>query len=669
MRRLSLTLLLLCTLWSSVLAQTGQWKAYLSYDEPTEIVEAAQGRLYVLASGGLYSYNRTDQELRTYDKTNLLNDCGISHIAWSQAARRLVIVYDNHNIDLLSPSDEVVNLADYKNKQLAADKTVYGLDISGTSAYLSTGFGIVQLNVAQAEVTNTYQLGFRVDYAYERDGYLYAASSTSGLYRGRLTANLLDKANWERVGAYAARGTTLDPDLLALVRTLQPGGPKYNYFGFMKMAGGTLYTCGGDYQWYRPACIQTLQGDAWTVYDDKDIAASTGLAYEDLWCLDIDPKDPQHLMAGGRKGLYEFRNGRLVKHYNHENAPIESFKQQDKEYELITGITYTADGNLWLLNSQAPTRSLLNLNASGQWASPTHPELMKLDAEGYRNKSLGNLKDMKTDSRGLVWFVNSHWTVPSLYAYEPSADALTAFTSMRNEDGSSLDFTSVQCVTEDLSGNMWVGTNVGPAYLAPDQITASSPVFTQVKVPRNDGTNYADYLLANVSITCMAVDAANRKWFGTGGSGVYLISAGNLRQIHHFTAANSKLLSDNIVSIAIDNATNEVYFGTDKGLCSFRSNARSASEGMTENNVYAYPNPVRPDYEGAITITGLDEDADVKIVSVSGALIYEGRASGGEYKWYGLDRGGHRVASGVYMVEVATAEGEKGVVCKIAIVR
>lgn len=34
-----------------------------------------------------------------------------------------------------------------------------------------------------------------------------------------------------------------------------------------------------------------------------------------------------------------------------------------------------------------------------------------------------------------------------------------------------------------------------------------------------------------------------------------------------------------------------------------------------------------------------------------------------------INRDGKRMASGVYMVEVATSEGEKGVVCKIAIVR
>lgn len=669
MKKLSLLLLLLYVMSLGLSAQAGRWRAYLSYAEPTEIVETASGRLYVLASGGLYAYDKADQSLQTYDKTTVLSDCGISHIAWCQAARRLVIVYQNGNIDLLDADGNVVNMPEYRDKQIAADKQVYSVDVSGTSAYLATGMGIVQINVAEAEVTNTYRLGFRVDYTYIEGGYLYAAGSTQGLYRGRLTDNLLAPASWTRVAGYTARPRTMDAGLLALVRTLKTGGPQYNDFGFMQMHGGSLYTCVGSETAGRPAAIQVLRDDTWTVYPSDGIAARTGVTYEDLYALAIDPRSPNHLMAAGRNGVYEYRDGTFVAFYNHTNSPIEPYNRTDKEYELVTGLTYTPDGTLWVLNSQAPTQSLMSYTTAGQWESHGKQELMKLTDQGIANKSLGRMGAMTVDSRGLVWWVNNHWVLPSLYAYQPSTDAVNAYTAMYNEDGTRVDFKYVRCVTEDLEGNMWVGTDVGPVYIAPDQITAENPVVTQVKVPRNDGTNYADYLLANVDISCMAVDKAGRKWFGTHGSGVYLISADNMHQVHHFTTANSPLLSDHIRSLALHPETDEVFIGTQLGLCSFQGNATQASEGMTRDNVYAYPNPVRPDYTGAITITGLDEDADVKIVSASGALIHEGRASGGEYRWYGLDRGGRRVASGVYMVEVATAEGEKGVVCRIAVVR
>ena len=98
------------------------------------------------------------------------------------------------------------------------------------------------------------------------------------------------------------------------------------------------------------------------------------------------------------------------------------------------------------------------------------------------------------------------------------------------------------------------------------------------------------------------------------------------------------------------------------------SDANTASDGMTEDNVWAYPNPVKPEYTGPVTIRGLEDGASVRIVTSSGYLVDQGTASGGEYKWYAQDRDNHRVASGIYMVLVATADGDKGVVCKVAVV-
>ncbi len=187
-------------------------------------------------------------------------------------------------------------------------------------------------------------------------------------------------------------------------------------------------------------------------------------------------------------------------------------------------------------------------------------------------------------------------------------------------------------------------------------------------MPRNDGTSYADYLLSGVTISNIAIDGGNRKWFGTNGAGVFLISADNLEQIHNFTKENSKLISDYVTSLAINQQSGEVFFLSDEGLCSYLSDATEPSEDMDKDDVWAYPNPVTADYTGLITVTGLSYDADVKITSPNGALIAEGRSNGGQFTWDGCDKNGRRVASGVYMVITATSEGKKGTVCKIAII-
>lgn len=158
----------------------------------------------------------------------------------------------------------------------------------------------------------------------------------------------------------------------------------------------------------------------------------------------------------------------------------------------------------------------------------------------------------------------------------------------------------------------------------------------------NDGTNYADYLLEGVNISSIVIDKSNRKWFGTKGNGVYLISSDNITQLTHFTQKNSKLLSDNIESIAINENTGEVFFGTDKGLCSYQSDDNAINEDMTKDNVWAYPNPVKPDYSGNINIIGLSLDADIKIVSSNGSLIKQAKSNGGIYKWDGCDSKGKK---------------------------
>ena len=656
-------------------AAIGDWKAYMAYHNVQEI-EQAGNLVFVQASNNLYVHNQNDQSIQTFSKIDYLSDCDIKHIAYCQAAHRLLILYSDSNIDLMNTSNyEVTNLADYYNASTTGDKTIYDIYVNDKYAYMSNGFGIVKVNVADGEISDTYNLGFKVNWCEIKDNCIYAYSQTDGQYRAPLSVNLLDKNNWSKVGGYAAKQQADKSELKQMVSTLNPGGPKYNYFGFMKFANNQLYTCDGGFAVgiSRKGCIQMLKNEEWNIYPDDNISSKTNVTYENLECLDYDPTDTSHIFVGGRNGLYEYKNGNFEKYYNYENSPIERYNNRSKEYELITGVKFDKEGNLWMLNSQAPTQSLIEFTKDKQWISHQLPDLMKLDDAGFTNKSLGLLGNMLIDSRGLLWFVNNHWIVPSLYCYQFSEDnseeRLNAFTSFVNEDGTEVSVGAVRCAAEDKDGNIWIGTSAGPLLLDPNQITASAPTFTQVKVPRNDGTNYADYLLSGIDVSCIAVDGANRKWFGTKKNGIYLISEDNLSEIHHFTTLNSPLLSNGIESIAINEKTGEVFIGTDKGLCSYMSDSSTPNESMTSDNVWAYPNPVKPDYTGLITIVGLSQNADVKILTSNGRIVNEGKSNGGTYTWNGCDANGKKVANGIYMVATATNDVEKGTVCKIAIIK
>lgn len=663
---------LFCVAQLSV-AQVGTWRNYLAYSQVQQI-QAAGDDLFVMASNSLYQYNKKDQSIYTYDKTKGLNDVKITNIKWCSQAKRLIVVYDNSNIDLVETNGDVTNINAIYSKVIIGGKNINSISIYNQYAYLACEFGIVKLNVKEAEISETYMLNFPITAVAINGNNIFAKSKNNGIWTASLSDNLINFNNWKQTTtapSFAEDNSDYDNNI-ELVNTLKPEGPKYNYFGFMCFANNQLYTSGGgSTSQSLPACIQLLKENEWTIFQDDGIEEQTGVKYVNITCLDYDPADPMHIFAGSRTGLYEFKNGHFIKHYNDNNSPIESFNDNNKNYELVTGVKFDNSGNLWFLNSQAATQSIIKY-LNGQFTSYSHSELMKLTYDSFINRSNSNLSDIILNKQGNLWFINDTWRLPAVYRYNINNDKITAFENIVNQDGITVVFSpsgTVQCIAEDLEGNMWVGTSAGPLMLEKSQMDSENPFFTQVKVPRNDGTNYADYLLAGVNINCIAVDGGGRKWFGTANNGVYLISADNMEQLLHFTTNNSPLLSNNVQSIAINPASGQVFFGTENGLCSYVSNATETNSEMTKDNVWAYPNPVKPDYTGYITVIGLTYNAQVKITTSNGVVVNEGRSNGGSYQWDGCDKNGKRVASGVYMVHTATSEGNKGIVCKIAIIR
>ena len=661
-------LLLTLIIATAARAAIGDWRIHMAYSEPQQIERVGE-QLFVRASNSLYLYNKTDQSLQTFDKTTGLNDVTITNIGWNQTAKRLVIVYDNSNIDLLDLQGNVTNISDLYNKTMTDDKTINDITMSGPYAYLATNFGGIKLDVSKAEISESYILEIQVTTIGIDNAFIYARTAQNQTYKAQLSSNLIDKSSWTQTNSFPQDIFTKDNSAyeqnISLVKTLQPGGPRYNYFGFMKLIDGNLYTCNGpDFDKIQQACIQVYgQDNEWLVYPSDGISEKTGQKYENLICLDV--KDNK-LFAGGRNGLYEFSNSTFTKFHNHRNSPIEPFKTGEYEYELTTGVLFDNSGNLWVTNSQAPSQSLLRLMANGDWKS--HDKKEKQENK-YDTSSLGKMMNLMFDSRGLLWFVNNNWQKPAVICYDTeNDDVIHAITSFVNQDGTSITTYGIQSIAEDNEHNIWIGSDNGLLVIRSQNIGNVNPQIEQIKVPRNDGSNLADYLLANTSITAIAIDGGNRKWIGTKDGGVFLISSDNMTQLKNLNTSNSKILSDNILSLAINNATGELFIGTDKGLCSYTTEATLPSEEMNSDNVYAYPNPVTPDYTGEIMIVGLSNNADVKILSSNGSLIAEGRSTGGSFLWNGKDKNGNRVASGIYMVASATSEGKKGTVCKIAIV-
>lgn len=403
-----------------------------------------------------------------------------------------------------------------------------------------------------------------------------------------------------------------------------------------------------------------LSNGTWNTINYNEYPFLGSSAY-DLISVVLDKDDPARKYIGSLSGgLLEFYNNQYVQSFKSYNSTLNprSPSVSDTGNIHVSSVAMDADKNLWMTNI-ALTGDLLHVKtASGQWYS--------FDCSAaINNVEIANLIIRKESSqkwailprgRGVLVY-DDNGTISN-----DSDDKVKRLTFQAGMGG--MSGTDVLALAEDREGEIWVGTDKGICvFYSPESVFNSSGFDAQQILLEQDG--HFQYLLETQIVTAIAVDGANRKWIGTQSGGVFLMSADGTKQIEHFTEENSPLLSDNIATIAIDHNTGDVYFGTQKGLVSFRG---SAIEGLEFNeDVYAYPNPVKPGYEGEIAIRGLVTDSDVKITDISGNLIYETKALGGQAIWNGKNFNGERARSGVYLVFCSNEDGKKTVITKIMV--
>lgn len=362
-------------------------------------------------------------------------------------------------------------------------------------------------------------------------------------------------------------------------------------------------------------------------------------------------------------GLYKFEKGKYKENWNYMNSPIVG--AANNYANQLSCLSFDNNRNLWM-TSYSPEQAVLILKPDGNWVVYEHIEPM------IDQKYMCNMIHPKQSAT--KWFISNDPTKSFVLALNINGtienvkdDKYKKFSTFTDQDGKTIDATSYFCIEEDLDGRLWIGTDRGPIILTrPDNFAASNFVCQRVKIARNDGTNNADLLLDDAIVRAIKVDGANCKWIGTFGNGAYLLSPDGLETIYHFTTDNSLLPSNNIYDLAINQTSGEVFFATDKGLVSFRAEAAEAQEDY--DNIYAFPNPVRPEHTGVITITGLMFNSLVKITDTVGNLIYQDYSQGGQIVWDGNATNGKRVKSGVYYVWASSSDGKEGVVTKIVFI-
>jgi hypothetical protein len=768
-----LSLLVLLSVCRPLNAQrTGEWHSWPAMWQTENVAETPR-QVFAVANGTLYSYGKEDSRVTIYSKQTGLHDTDIQWIGYNAAAKTLLIIYRNGNIDLMS-DEGLHNLPYLKNTTAIRDKEIYDIYFHNENAYVAAKFGIMVIRLDRKEIAETYKLDMAVYGVCIQGGTIFA-STENGLLKASLNDNLPDVHNWnaqplpsefnaknirqlcefegklcfringsgvyflepggevktllkhtqltglkqmaDRLVTHTSSGLYLF-ESLNRYETVSPGtvndvssltndgtywlasgvsgltavrrktaneyetvvsglnleGPKRNLAGFLKFHNGKLWIAGGGRskttRYRNPGTLMTFQNGAWFNFDETTVNRQVGFTCLDYTAVVIDPDDETHFFVGTcGEGVLEFKDNAFVRLYDNKNSALQTGLpgSQEMHYIRVQGFSYDQNKNLWMTNSEV-NNGIVVRKADGTWISLYYPGI----TQAYF------VDQILITSKGHKWVNVPHSSIsPGILVFDDkgtledaSDDVANYFPSFKGASGSAVDASAYYCMVEDLKGEIWIGTNKGPIICSTPARAIENPdnlYCTQIIRVDETDSEQRYYFLNGEEVHAIAVDGGNRKWIGTTGSGVFLVSPDGSETLLHFNTDNSPLYSNNILSIAINQQTGEVFFGTDKGLISYQGEATAASEHYSD--VYAYPNPVRLAVDDQVIITGLVADSNVKITDVSGNLIYQGRSAGGQLAWNCRNRSGHRVATGIYLVLASAPGGGESAVAKIAVVQ
>lgn len=440
---------------------------------------------------------------------------------------------------------------------------------------------------------------------------------------------------------------------LTVFTSLTLAGPASNDVVNIESSDGKTIICGGGNDNYWNSLNRPFQVSVYENYKFTNIISGTE---NDAMRSLFDPVNSSHyFISSWGDGLFEYKDNTLVKHFNQFNSPLREGDSPGSGVR-ICGLAMDRSNNLWITQTDVP-ESIKILKQDGTWI--IYPAIINAPV-------IGDIISTKSGQKWIILpgghglFIIDDNNTPDVFS-----DDISRKLTVTDSDGKIIP--SVFSAVEDHEGNIWAGTDEGPViYPGSSDILSDDVKGYRIKVPRNDGSGLADYMLGTESITSIEIDGANRKWLGTKSSGAYLLSADGTTMIKNYNEKNSCLFSDSIATIAIDNITGEVWFGTSEGVISVRETATSGKEEY--RNVYSFPNPVREDYEGNVTITGLIKDTRVKITDISGNLVFETTSEGGQASWDLKTYNGKRVATGVYIIFCANTDGSESTVTKILVV-
>ena len=405
--------------------------------------------------------------------------------------------------------------------------------------------------------------------------------------------------------------------------------------------------------------VHLFEDENWDLKIESNVPQWQGKDLWDILDVSINPKNTKEFAIStySKEPLTIFKDDTVLL-FNESNSTLQ-LSGINNGWSLVSDVCYDEKGNLWALNGYAD-KPLNVRDKNGVWKN--------FDC-GLAARNIFTTK-MIVDFKNIIWFASLEDGMFG-YDYMGTLDDVSDDRYIHISTGTlsgDLPSKNVTALAADFEGEIWVGTDAGFGILygASNAFDAEAGDYNVQRVKVQFEGN-VEYVLGNTHITDIEVDGGNRKWVATANAGVLLLSADGSEILEQYTMANSPLISDNVFDIKLDQKTGELYIITDKGLVSLRTNA--SYEDPEYNDVVVFPNPVRPNYFGPITMQGIRYNSDVKITDVAGNLVYKTTSNGGTATWDGKTLDGQKAATGVYLIWTATNEGKGKKVGKVLIVK
>lgn len=695
----------------SLLAQikVGTWREHFSYNQIIHFA-ASENKLFASTKSAVLVVDTKTNNIERFSKTNKLSEVDISSIAYDVNSQKLIIAYRNASVDIID-SKSTKKISSLKENNLNKSKSINHIFVDNLTAFLSTNYGILSLDMNSSQFLNTHLptekniiqttvFNNQLIAATEDELFFAHLSNSFPLNWSSIPVNqkviqLVNSQNEIIIlcsnDIFSLKNNNLEKKILSLSSKI-PNKIEAHFDNFafiydekVELFDKNFQPLNKSLQIKANAIINTPNNELFIASDEHPLIKwnPNNNAVSDFSPTTISTNDIKkirckngQLLALSQNAVHTFINEQW------RNFPLSIQNLSDADFyesspdKII--FSSTSDGLFMIENGQITvidkeTKGISNIFidkenntyiAHNSNISVVSPNFTKQKTSW---QTAENISGIFEDLYSKLWITTQN---DGVFVVDKKKLNTQQRHFYPNTSTGYADTKKVNDFTTSSNGDVLLATQYGPVFYQNEVVssiltTPNTGGFHHSRAGEDEPL-YIYSVLGSEEIIAIETDAADRKWIATSSGGVFLVDEDNFTQIKHFNSENSPLPSNKIIDIEIDNLSGEVYFLTEYGIVSYRSDAVSTFDYFS--NVYVYPNPVRADFQDNITITGLMSESTIHITDISGNLVYTAKAIGGQVIWDGRTRTNSRAATGIYLVFCTNSDGSKRKVTKFLII-